>query len=86
MKKMTLKKSLKLQIVSILVMLVPFIEGRIHKEREAVCMVLSVIGLLCFMILRGKFWNCPYCGKFLGMLYEPLTDCPNCGHAIGPED
>ncbi len=84
--KMNLKKSLQLQIFSILLMLVPFVEGRIHTEREKVCMVLSALGLLALIVLRTKFWNCPHCGKNLGALYEPLSNCPNCGHTIGPED
>ena len=49
--KMNLKKSLQLQIFSILLMLVPFVEGRIHTEREKVCMVLSALGLLALIAL-----------------------------------
>ncbi len=45
-----------------------------------ILLVITIIALILKLILRVKFWKCPYCGKDLGR--DVGNYCGNCGKRI----
>ncbi|NCE63601.1 hypothetical protein D1159_03165 [Pseudoflavonifractor sp. 524-17] len=47
---------------------------------RVILLIIGVIVLGLIVVVRVKFWKCPYCGKYLGR--EKGYFCRNCGKEI----
>lgn len=43
-------------------------------------LIIGVIALAMILVVRAKFWKCPYCGKYIGR--DKGNYCKNCGKQI----
>ena len=43
-------------------------------------LIISISAMSLILIVRIKFWKCPYCGKYIGR--DDKNYCGNCGEKI----